>query len=61
MDRLLNKLTPRRHSAASSREEDTDRVVLEAEAARVSSRQAMYDAYRKAGVVFEGPHRRHDD
>ena len=61
VDRFMDKLMPKKAQETHSRQDETDRVVVDAERARKSAEQSMIEAYRKAGVQFATPKRRWDD
>jgi hypothetical protein len=63
VEQLLDKILPDLARGAKEREETTQAVVNKSARVRRSSEDAMFEAYRRAGIaiVTPSPHRRWED
>lgn len=63
IEQIMEKILPDLARGAKNREEATESVVKKSKDARKKSEDAMFEAYRKAGVAVAGvgSHRRWED
>lgn len=63
IEKIMERILPDLARGAEKREETTKEVVVKSKNARKRSEDAMFDAYRKAGIAVAGigSHRRWED